>query len=242
MRFGYFDPPYLGCGARYAEHHPDALIWDDPETHRQLIARASEQFPDGWAMSLSSTSLHTILPMCPADVRVMAWVKPFAVFKPNVNPAYAWEPVIVRGGRRRTREQATVRDWVSAAEPMPADKWELLAASTQILNRIRARQGAPYNEEGCSYVDENYFDELVEQCIAALAREHGRKPHDWVSANITLKRGLCGAKPEAFCRWLFEVLGMERDDELHDEFPGSGAVTRAWNAWRQQGLMFDASA
>jgi len=44
----------------------------------------------------------------------MAWVKPFCAFKANVGVAYAWEPVIVRGGRKRTREQLTVRDWVSA--------------------------------------------------------------------------------------------------------------------------------
>lgn len=44
----------------------------------------------------------------------MAWVKPFAVFKVGVNPAYAWEPVIVRCRLRRPREEPTVRDWVSS--------------------------------------------------------------------------------------------------------------------------------
>jgi hypothetical protein len=46
---------------------------------------------------------------------VAAWVKPFAVFKPNVNPAYTWEPVIFRGGRKRDRTVATVKDHVSAS-------------------------------------------------------------------------------------------------------------------------------
>ncbi len=32
MRFAYADPPYLGCGKLYAEHHPHALDWDDPQT------------------------------------------------------------------------------------------------------------------------------------------------------------------------------------------------------------------
>jgi hypothetical protein len=84
MRFAYADPPYLGCGRLYAKYHPDALIWDDPETHRHLIERLSDEWPDGWALSLHTPSLRTILPMCPADVRVAAWVKPFAVFKPGV--------------------------------------------------------------------------------------------------------------------------------------------------------------
>lgn len=113
MKFAYADPPYLGCGKLYAKHHPEALVWDDPETHRALISRLVDEYPDGWAMSLSTPSLQTILPMCPTDVRVAAWVKPFAVFKPNVNPAYAWEPVIFRGGRKGDRTRATVRDWIA---------------------------------------------------------------------------------------------------------------------------------
>ena len=113
MKFGYADPPYLGCGKLYKDKHAEALVWDDPKAHQDLIESLSVDYPDGWAYSLSSTTLHQILPMCPDDVRVMAWVKPFAVFKPNVNPGYAWEPVIVRNGRKRTRQQATVRDFVS---------------------------------------------------------------------------------------------------------------------------------
>ena len=57
---------------------------------------------------------------------------------------------------------------------------------------------------------------------------------DWVSESITMKRGLTGAKPERVCRWAFEVLGMQPDDELLDLFPGTGAVTRAWQSWRAQ--------
>lgn len=57
---------------------------------------------------------------------------------------------------------------------------------------------------------------------------------DWIAEGITLKRGLTGAKPERVCHWLFEVMGMRPDDELDDLFPGSGAVTRAWDSWRSQ--------
>jgi hypothetical protein len=57
---------------------------------------------------------------------------------------------------------------------------------------------------------------------------------DWYSAKITLERGLPGAKPESVCFWLFEVMGCEPDDELVDLFPGTGAVTRAWERWRNQ--------
>ncbi len=106
VRFAYADPPYVGQAHRYPEKTEVDQI--------ALVSRLTADYPDGWALSLSSPSLRMILPACPTDVRVMAWVKPFAAFKPNVGVAYAWEPVIVRGGRRRTREQPTMRDWVSA--------------------------------------------------------------------------------------------------------------------------------
>lgn len=41
-----------------------------------------------------------------------------------------------------------------------------------------------------------------------------------------------GAKPAAFCRWLFELLAAQPYDELVDVFPGSGGVARAWQAYR----------
>lgn len=163
MKFAYADPPYLGCGHLYAAHHPEARAWDDPETHRALIARLAADYPDGWAMSLSSPSLRTILPMCPEDCRVGFWGKTFAVYKPGVPVAYASEPVIFRGGRKRGRHEPTVKDWVACP--------------------------------------------------------------------ITLKRGLTGAKPRAFCRWIFDVLGAAPGDALDDLFPGSGAVGAAWAEW-----------
>jgi hypothetical protein len=79
-----------------------------------LISHLVSDFPDGWALSCSSPSMRELLPICPADVRVAAWVKPFASFKPGVNPAYAWEPVIFRGGHKRGRDSLTVRDFLSA--------------------------------------------------------------------------------------------------------------------------------
>src|SRR5689334_19267244 len=99
MKIAYADPPYLGCCARYGHEHGEGGCWDWPHTHASLIARLSLEFPDGWALSASSASLPILMRFC-EDVRVGAWVKPFAVFKPNVNPAYAWEPVIWRGGRQ----------------------------------------------------------------------------------------------------------------------------------------------
>jgi len=158
MRIAYADPPYIGCAHLYPEK--------EEVNHKDLIERLVYEFPDGWALSCHSPSLRILLPMCPEDVRIGVWAKTFAVFKPNVNPAYAWEPVIFRGGRKRTREQDKIFDWVS--------------------------------------------------CAAAM----------------TL--GFVGAKPEKFSWWLFSVLGMQDGDELVDLYPGTGAVTRAWEMYRRQ--------
>lgn len=88
-------------------------MYDTAAGYRDLIARLCCEFPDGWALSLHSPSLRLILPLCPHDVRVAAWVKPFCVWKKGVNPVYGWEPVIWRGGRRRGLEAPAVPDWVS---------------------------------------------------------------------------------------------------------------------------------
>lgn len=158
MIFAYADPPYIGMAHRY-EGGVEV-------NHRLLIQHLVDDYPDGWALSCHSPSLRTLLPMCPEDVRVMPWVKPWCSFKPGVRVAYAWEPVIVRGGRKRSDEQETVRDWVSA--------------------------------------------------------------------NATMMRGFYGAKPRRLCFWIFSVLNAQPGDEFHDLFPGSGAVTKAWEAWSRQ--------
>ena len=165
MRFAYADPPYLGQGRKhYGAHHPDADDCDNPDWHRDLIVRLSDDYPDGWALSCSTPSLVTLLPMCPRDIRIASWVKPFAVFKPNVNPAYAWEPVLFRGGRKRTRKDPTARDWHSE--------------------------------------------------------------------NITMKKGLPGAKPPGFSLWILQLLNVRADmeDTIDDLFPGTGSVLAAWRA------------
>lgn len=118
MKAAYADPPYLGCGQKhYGALHEQASDYDDPETHRRLIERLCDEF-DCWALSLHEPSLRTILAMCQDDVRVGAWVKPFASFKKNVTRAWTWEPVIFsfHRARKRTIEQQTWRDHI--AEPI----------------------------------------------------------------------------------------------------------------------------
>ena len=110
MRFAYADPPYPG-------HTKRKLYAADPNcaevNHRILFGYLCDEFPDGWALSTSSSTLHGVLPLAPRETRVMAWTKTFASFKPGVNPGYAWEPLLVLGGRKLGRDIPTVRDWVA---------------------------------------------------------------------------------------------------------------------------------
>src|SRR5262252_9670683 len=119
MRIAYADPPYIGrAKAMYADH-PD---YKGEVDHVALIRHLVTEYTDGWALSCSTPTLRFLLNTCATfgaeDVRVSAWVKPWAVFKPGVSVAYAWEPVLWRGGRKRPRTKGTWRDWVSARAVM----------------------------------------------------------------------------------------------------------------------------
>lgn len=96
MRLAYADPPYPGRAHLYAGH-PDFAGEVD---HEALIADL--QGYDGWALSTSAASLRDLLPLCPPDVRVLAWVKH------SVN--VSWEPVIVRSAR--PVGTSGPRDWI----------------------------------------------------------------------------------------------------------------------------------
>ena len=164
MRLAYADPPYLGCCRLYQHYHPDGHCWDSAQTHQQLIRRLVEEFPDGWALSASSSSLRTLLPLCPADVRLAAWCKSFGAFKRGVRPAYMWEAVIYRGGRNTN---------------------------------------APYPPKGGKQIT----------------------PKDFLVCPITLKKGLTGAKPAAFCTWVLDLLNVQPGDQVFDLFPGTGIMS-----------------
>lgn len=156
MRFAYADPPYLHQGKLYKEH-PQAAIWDNPETHKEMTDYFLRAY-EGFAVSCSVPSLALYSKLLPT-ARICCWVKPFAIYKPNVGLAYTWEPVLVQGGRKRTRQEPTCRDHLSE--------------------------------------------------------------------NITLKKGLVGAKPLRFNQWILGLLNWQIGDLLDDLFPGTGGMAEA---------------
>lgn len=133
MKAAYADPPYLGCSRKHYGDHPEHAIYDTVEGHKALIERLTTDY-ERWALSCTSGNLRTLLPICPEDVRVMAWIKPFAAFKKGVNPAYVWEPVIVRApmlpcgpGILTTRDYVvasiTLRRGTCGAKPEEFCRW-----------------------------------------------------------------------------------------------------------------------
>lgn len=113
MKFAYADPPYIGQAKKFYSDDPNCAEVD----HQELISRLCRDY-DAWALSLSSNTLKFILSLCPDDVRIGAWVKPFCSFKKGVNPAYAWEPVIFWGSRKRESDEHFARDFISAMPPV----------------------------------------------------------------------------------------------------------------------------
>ena len=49
-------------------------------------------------------------------------------------------------------------------------------------------------------------------------------PKDYIAESITLRKGLTGAKPEAFCYWVLELLNAMQGDYVRDLFPGTGIM------------------
>ncbi|NBW38779.1 MAG: hypothetical protein EBR30_27915 [Cytophagia bacterium] len=102
----------------YGRLHDEAQIWDDKRSHLQLLERLSEEFPDGWALSCNPKDLRWLLPTMPEDVRICAWTKTFYQIR-SVSVQYAWEPVLLRGGRKiGSRDRPLVLDWLSCARSM----------------------------------------------------------------------------------------------------------------------------
>ena len=112
MKFAYADPPYFNMGKKmYGHLHEEAAIWDDKESHRNLIERLKNEYPDGWAMSCNPSNLHWLL-IGHEDIRVCAWTKTFHQIRGTTNQ-FAWEVVLLGGGRKDNKRKPMVRDWLS---------------------------------------------------------------------------------------------------------------------------------
>lgn len=101
-----------------------------------------------------------------------------------------------------------VAAWFRGERPTPS--WRPLSAWEPVI----IHGGRAY----LSSVDQRRLDALIH-----VARARRTDPNHVV-----------GAKPVAFCHWLFGLLGALPGDQLDDIFPGSFGVARAWAAYCRQ--------
>lgn len=110
MTFCYADPPYPGRAWMYRDQ-PD---YGGEVDHAALLAQLEDGRHagrwNGWALSTASDALQSVLPLCPENPQLCAWVKPRGVGA-ALRATKTWEPVIVVGGRAELRR---VRDWLRA--------------------------------------------------------------------------------------------------------------------------------
>ena len=159
--------------------------------------------------------------------------------------AYADPPYIGQGKRYPEKQEVDHIALISQLDGY--DAWALSCSTPSLkvllpLCPTRARVAA-WVKPFCSFkkgVNPAYAWEAV---IFVPTDRRGRGQvktvRDWVGANITLQKGLVGAKPPEFCGWLFELLGMNSDDEFYDLFPGTGIVTSSWEIWRENQKRFE---
>jgi hypothetical protein len=159
MKFAYADPPYHQLGKKlYGVHHPEANIWDDKQTHIDLIGRLTNEYPDGWALSCNPRDLTWILPHCPEDIRVGSWCKTWHQIRPT-STQFSWEAVLWRTIKKDPK-RPMIRDWITGA--------------------------------------------------------------------ATKQKGLPGAKPHYFNRWILDLLVYDHNqDSIDDIFPGTNGMAAA---------------
>lgn len=97
LRFAYADPPYPGLASRYYRNEP---TYAGEVDHASLIDRLMTAGYSGWALSTSARALRDILPLCPPEVRICAWMKPRGVPPATHGLHSVWEPLIVLEGRK----------------------------------------------------------------------------------------------------------------------------------------------
>jgi len=101
-----------------ADRHKDAHLWDNPETHKQMVLQLCQDY-DGWAIAMLPTNLRHYLHWVPERTRICVWHDP-RVMPTGSHPRRRWEPVLVYvpAGRRRVVDVETpVPDVLTCPHP-----------------------------------------------------------------------------------------------------------------------------
>jgi hypothetical protein len=158
MKLAIADPPYLGRAHRWygiggrakgkglgrADEHPEAYLWDKPETHINLALQLLNKY-DGFAIACTSHSLSTYLSVISTHsengIRILSWIKP-ASLPSGSRITQSWEPVIIkvpneRKGRGKGKQMvdylvcAAPRKGFAGSKPFAWTNWVLDAMGYQ---------------------------------------------------------------------------------------------------------------
>lgn len=232
LRIAYADPPYPGKSRRYYGTHRDFAGEVD---HSRLVEQLAGY--DGWALSTSAHALREILALCPAGSRVGAWVRGERPTR-SAGPLNAWEPVIYWGGRRDASRHPGARVAVTGENDASRltvaahdASWSPGERVAEDLHDASRDSGAPIRVASTRTTGSAYASELLAATDQASS-EYSRRVDVLTyrpGARTTEPGRVTGAKPAAFCRWMFDLLGAAPQDDFTDLFPGSGGVGRAWD-------------
>lgn len=173
--------------------------YDGEVDHAELIRHLSTF--DGWALSTNERSLQYVLGLCPPGVRIASWHRGERPTRSG-GPLNAWEPVIYAGGRIDPSLTAA-----ATRSPGELDVYPRRVGKTSRLAAIADAASVETHRGETRRLD---------------VLEHFSRPR------LTDPHRVIGAKPAAFCRWMFDLLGALPVDDFTDVFPGSGGVSRAW--------------
>jgi hypothetical protein len=110
-----------GKGKGKSDTHPEAHIWDDPETHKQMVKDLNANY-DGWAIAMSVHSLSTYLEIVETEsengIQVCVWHKPNAIPSGSRILNY-WEPVLIKvpASRKGRNKGPMTKDILTANAP-----------------------------------------------------------------------------------------------------------------------------
>lgn len=215
LRLAYADPPYPGLSKRYYGKHPDYAGEVD---HRRLIEQLDGY--DGWALSTSARALQEVLALCPPGARVAVWNRGERPTR-SAGPLNAWEPVIYFGGRRDASRSTAAGEKVSRP---PGERLELSRpADGRVVEDLGDASSSAGVARRVARAGEHDVSRGSSRRVDVLTYRPGVRSTD--------PDRVVGAKPAVFCRWMFDLLGAEPQDEFTDLFAGSGGVMRAWRAF-----------
>lgn len=258
LRLAYADPPYIGMSRRYYENHPDYAGEVD---HADLIRRLSIDYDGwALSLSAASlqpvlalcppgvrvAAWHRGERPTRSSAPLNAW-EPVIYFGGRLDPDLKTpQPLGESSPDRRTGLQPSA----PADEPPEGPRLdgagirEEMGPDVSLSPAGATRRVTPASDDASNLVDETRLADPHDasrraastgrDAIDDASREYSRRIDSLVYVSrprLTDPDRVVGAKPAAFCRWMFDLLGALPVDDFTDLYPGSGGVMRAWRIY-----------